>query len=196
MSGDADLHLLRVTGLSAGYRRAVVGPVSFELAPGEVLGLWGGNGSGKSTLLDAVAGGARVFGGVIERRAGLRLAYQDQTPVRLPLMPVTGKELLVVAGAALGRAPVAMTPWLDTRLDRLSGGQFQLLSVWAALASPADLVLLDEPTNNLDPHTERLLAEILRAGRGAGGVLLVSHERPFLDAVCTRVIEIGEIGES
>lgn len=197
MTGDTDRPLVRVKGLSAGYGRAVVGPLSFELAPGEVLGLWGTNGSGKSTLLSALAGGARVFGGLIDRRAGLRLAYQDQTPVRLPLMPITGTELLVAAGAVRGRPPPpAMIPWLDKRLDRLSGGQFQLLCVWAALASPADLVLLDEPTNNLDPSTERLLADILRADRGGGGVLLVSHERTFLDTVCSRVLEITATGEA
>jgi energy-coupling factor transporter ATP-binding protein EcfA2 len=67
--------------------------------------------------------------------------------------------------------------WLDWRMDRLCGGQFQLLSVWALLATTTDLVLLEEPTNNLDPQGERILAEILIAEQGRRAALLVSQER-------------------
>jgi ATPase subunit of ABC transporter with duplicated ATPase domains len=202
--------LLRVAGLIAGYGRPVVGPVSLEIRPGEVVGLWGANGCGKSTLLNAVMDRADVLAGSIERAPGLTLAYQEQQPVRLPVMPVTGRELLGYAGATLEGMPAALQISLSKRLDRLSGGQFQLLCVWAALAGDADLILLDEPTNNLDPDREALLTRMLArtvagvsdpgrplrtSDREAGvpnrAVLLVSHERRFLEGACSRLVEIG-----
>lgn len=190
--------LLRVTELVAGHDRPVVGPLSFTLGPGEVLGLWGSNGSGKSTLLDAIADSARVFSGSVQRAPSLTLAYQEQRPVRLPAMPLTGGDLLRVAGierpAAVGVAPsppASLRALLGRRVDALSGGQYQLLCVWAALAGPADLVLLDEPTNNLDPDHEALLRDMLAGPRGRRAVLLVSHERGFLEAACSRVLGLG-----
>lgn len=176
--------------LIAGYAKPVIGPLSFAVHAGEVLGLWGANGSGKSTLLNAVCRGARVFAGTLERAPGLTLAFQEQHPVRLPVMPLTGRDILRAAGADRRTPPPALTPLLDGRIDTLSGGQYQLLSVWAALGSATGLVLLDEPTNNLDPGAEALLIEILAAQRGRRAVLLVSHERRFLDAACTRVLTI------
>ena len=189
MMGEAPL--LRVEGLVAGHRTApVIGPMTFTLSPGEVIGLWGANGVGKSTLLNAIAGTARPFAGTIRRRPGLTLAYQEQRPARLPLMPMTGRDLLRAAGLAATPPPARLRPWLGQRLDTLSGGEFQLLNVWATLASGMDLVLLDEPTNNLDPDAEALLGEFLAAPRGGQAVLLVSHERDFLEAVCQRVLEV------
>jgi len=169
-----------------------VGPVSFALHRGDVLGLWGANGSGKSTLLAAVAGQARRFGGAIERAPGIGLAVQPQAPVRFAPLPVTGRELLHIAGvaAAADGLPPTLARVLGRRLDRISGGQYQLLCVWAALAGGARLVLLDEPTNNLDPTHAALLGEMLAARRADRAVLLVSHERPFLDAHCTRVLAL------
>ena len=183
--------LLQVDGLRAGYHRPVVGPLWFEICPGEVLGLWGANGAGKSTLLNAIGGSARVFAGELRRAPGLRVGYQEQQPVRLPQMPLKGSELLHYAGADEAPVPQRLRPWLDQRIDRLSGGQFQLLSTWAVLAARADLVILDEPTNNLDPAGEEILVEILRTEVGRRAVLVVSHERGFLDASCTRLIGIA-----
>jgi zinc transport system ATP-binding protein len=183
--------------LVAGYSRPVVGPLSFSVASGEVVGLWGANGTGKSTVLNAIGRGARVFGGSVERAPGLTLAYQEQQPVRLPVMPLTASDIMRVAGAHRRETPRPLEELSNRRIDALSGGQYQLLCVWAALGSAMDLVLLDEPTNNLDPRTESLLIEILAAERGRRAVLLVSHERRFLDAACSRVVtlESGREGE-
>ncbi|RKT43105.1 ATP-binding cassette domain-containing protein [Thiocapsa rosea] len=194
--------LLRVEGLVAGYGRPVVGPVSLDVAPGDVVGLWGPNGCGKSTLLNAIADRADLLAGRILRMPGLVIAYQAQQPVRLPSMPVTGRELLRCADASLHDMPLAIDAVLRQRIDRLSGGQYQLLCVWAAIAGRADLILLDEPTNNLDPTREALLIEMLTPSRLARrdasgaqprpdrGVLVVSHERRFLEDACSRMIEI------
>jgi zinc transport system ATP-binding protein len=88
--------------------------------------------------------------------------------------------------------PPRLAAWLDQRVDSLSGGQFQILSVWAVLGGPADLVLLDEPTNNLDPEGETILAHALQGGLEDRAVLLVSHERAFLERVSSRLLEVGE----
>jgi zinc transport system ATP-binding protein len=120
----------------------------------------------------------------------LTLAYQEQQPVRLPVMPLTGRDIMRAAGTDHRKAPRALQAIIDQRIDTLSGGQYQVLCVWAALVSAMQLVLLDEPTNNLDPLTEALLSEILGAERGRRAVLLVSHKRRFLDAACSRVLTL------
>jgi ATPase subunit of ABC transporter with duplicated ATPase domains len=182
--------LLALDGLVAGWSQPVVGPVSLSLGAGDIVGLWGANGCGKSTLLAAVARQAKVFAGSVLRAPGLTLAMQTQAAVRLAPLPVTGRELLRVAGADAAGLPPTLAAAAAQRLDRISGGQHQLLSVWAALAGAARLVLLDEPTNNLDPLHTALLGDLLAARRQDRAVLLVSHERAFLDAHCTRVLEI------
>lgn len=189
--------LLRLDALVAGYTRPVVGPVSLRLARGEVLGLWGPNGTGKSTLLKAIGRSARIFSGRIELQPGLQLAHLDQQPVRLSAMPLTGRELLRAAGAepeALATRSHALAPLLKRRIDRLSGGQYQLLWIWSALAAGADLVLLDEPTNNLDPANRAALIEILVQERDGRGMLIVSHDQAFLEPVCSRLLEARDTG--
>ena len=183
--------LLEIDSLVAGYQDPVVGPVSFTLAPGEIVGLAGPNGAGKSTLLGALIGAARIFSGQARRRPGLRVAIQSQAPVRLAEMPVTGAEFLRITGAHRHATPPRLVPYLGQRLDRLSGGQYQLLNVWACLGSPAELVLLDEPTNNMDPKAVSQLTELLLESREKGrGVLVVSHEHEFLEQVSSRLVEI------
>ena len=174
-----------------GYARPVLGPLTFRVAPGDVVGVWGPNGAGKSTLLKALAGTARVLSGRLNVSREGRIAYQSQQPVRLPEMPLTGRELLAYLGADASTAPQRLQGWLDQRMDRLSGGQFQLLTIWVCLGGSADLVLLDEPSNNLDPEGVEALADILAARRGREAVLVVSHEAPFLERVATRRLEVG-----
>jgi zinc transport system ATP-binding protein len=182
--------LLQTDGLVVGYAKPVVGPLSLQVDVGEVVGLWGPNGSGKSTLLKAIAGAARRFGGSLTKAPGLTLGWLDQQPARLPEMPFTAREYFDFARANREAPPSRMASWLSRRVDRLSGGQFQLLRVWAVLGGSADLVLLDEPTNNLDPTGQAELARVLKTEQGRRAVLLVSHERAFLDAACNRVVEL------
>jgi ATPase subunit of ABC transporter with duplicated ATPase domains len=183
--------LLDVKGLVAGYGEPVVGPLSFAVRAGEIVGLTGPNGCGKSTILRAIIGSVRVFSGSVVRRAGTRVMVQTQRPVKLPEMPITGHELLHLTRARDRDAPPALQPLLDPRVDRLSGGQFQLLQVWAALGSPADLIYLDEPTNNMDPGTIETLGDLLLAWREQRGVLVVTHEHEFLERIATTIVEVG-----
>ncbi len=185
-----DTPLLALSSLVAGYTEAVVGPVSFSIAPGEILGLAGPNGSGKTTLFNAIIGIARVFSGHMDRRRGTRLSVQRQHPVRLKEMPLVGRELLGLTGAFDRPLPPVLRPLIDMRLDRLSGGQFQLMQVWACLGSPAELVLLDEPTNNMDRAALTALTDLLIAARDRRGVLVISHDHRLLERVSTRIVEI------
>lgn len=181
--------LLEVDALTAGYARPVVGPVSLQLNSGEILGIVGPNGVGKSTLLAALTGSARIFSGRIDKRPALRLSLQQQQPPLIEGVPFNGIELLALTGASAEGLPPWLALRLPERLDRLSGGQLQFLTLWACLQAPADVVLLDEPTNNLDLEGVAFLAGALRkrAAEGAG-LLLVSHDERFIAAVCDRTV--------
>ena len=180
-----------MTDLVAGYSDAIVGPISFAVRDGDILGLAGPNGSGKTTLFNAIIGTARVFRGTIARRAATRVSVQRQHPVRLREMPLCGRELLRLTGAFDRPIPSALAPLMDIRIDRISGGQFQLLQVWACLGSAADLVLLDEPTNNMDPKAIAALGDLLLEARDGRGVLVISHDHRLLQRVCSRVVDLA-----
>ncbi len=184
--------LLSLSDVETGYTKSVIGPISFQVNAGQVVGLVGPNGSGKSTLLKAIADHTRIFAGQISRKPGLTVAWMEQQPVRLPEMPFNGWEYLHYAAADREAPPEQMLDWLDQRIDSLSGGQFQLLRCWTALGGTAELVMLDEPTNNLDVKSEETLTEILHGEQGNRGVLLVSHDRGFLETVCDRVLDVHQ----
>lgn len=176
--------------VEAGYERPVIGPVSLVIEPGEVVAVTGPNGAGKSTLLNAITGVAHVFAGTLVRRSRLRVAHHAQSPLSLNNVPLSGRELLALTCADLTELPDTVRSLLSRRLAELSGGQLQILQVWASLAAPVDLVLLDEPTNNLDAAAVAMLESAIRARPTGRAVVLVSHDRRFIDAVASRVIEL------
>lgn len=182
--------LLRLREVQAGYDRPVVGPVSLELWPGEVVGLTGLNGVGKTTLLKLLTGEARLFAGELQRAAGLTVAHHRQQPERPPELPLTGREVLRLAGADTAAAPARLQALHRRCLEEMSGGEYQLLHAWACLMGPARLVLLDEPTNNLDQDAIELLLGELGALAPGRAVLMVSHEPEVLQAACSRVVSL------
>ena len=185
--------LIRASALVAGWERPATAPLEFAVESGRILGLTGANGVGKTTLLSVLAGRARVFSGVLETRPGLRLALQTQDVPPVEGVPLSGRELLALTGAAGDGLPPWLVGRLDDRLDRLSGGQRHYLTLWAVLQAPADLVLLDEPTNNLDAAGVDHLAGALRGLAGSGsGIVVVSHDHEFVEAVCDQVIVLRE----
>ncbi len=186
--------LIRATALVAGWQRPATAPLDFTLESGQILGLTGANGVGKTTLLSALAGRARVFSGTLETRPGLRLALQTQDVPPVEGVPLCGRELLALTGAAGDGLPPWLIGRLDDRLDRLSGGQRHYLALWAILRAPANLILLDEPTNNLDAAGVDHLTSALHRLAGSGtGIVVVSHDHEFVEAVCDQVIVMREV---
>lgn len=181
--------LIRTEQLVAGWQQPTTAPLDLSLNAGQILGLTGPNGVGKSTILSALTGRAKCFSGKIDLRPGLRLALQTQDVPPVDGLPLSGKELLALTGAS----PQGLPPWLqerlNQRLDRLSGGQRHYLSLWAILQAPADVVLLDEPTNNLDAAgTEHLVLALRQRVAHDAAILLVSHDDAFVSAVCDQVL--------
>ena len=177
--------------VEAGYERPVVGPFSLAIEPGEVVAIVGPNGAGKSTLLNTITGVAHVFAGSVKRRPGLLVSHHAQSPLPLNNVPLSGRELLALTGTDLTDLPDAIRPLLPRRLSELSGGQLQILQVWASLAAPVDLALLDEPTNNLDVATVAVLEAAIRARPRGRAIVIVSHDRRFVEGVASRVKELA-----
>jgi ATPase subunit of ABC transporter with duplicated ATPase domains len=182
--------LLELDNVVVGYDRAVTRPLSLQLRRGELVALCGANGVGKSSVLGAIQKRVHCFSGTIRMAENVRIGALDQQSPWPHQLPLSGRDLLMLAGLPAAALPDSLQPCLNQRLDRLSGGQRQLLRTWVVLHQPADLLLLDEPTNNLDPESERLLAEALRHRRGDLAVLLVSHEQHFIDSLPARCVEM------
>ncbi|CAM2839505.1 ABC-F family ATP-binding cassette domain-containing protein [Actinomyces slackii] len=195
-------HLLGVEGL-----RLVVGSrilldgVTLGIEDGTRVGVLGPNGAGKSTLLSALSGQREPDGGRVTRTGGVRLAMLGQgddlvagTTVR---SAVHGEvpEHEWASDAAVRDIHAGLLADLDLRADvaTLSGGQRRRVALASVLTAPADVVILDEPTNHLDVEGVDWLARHLHerfAGRRAGALVTVTHDRWFLDAICTHVWEV------
>ena len=179
--------LFKIEQLVAGWHQPANRPIDLAVMAGEVVGLTGANGVGKSTLLAALAGRSRIFSGTLQIREGLRIALQTQDIPPVDGLPLSGRELLALTGASDLGLPHWLAERIDQRLDRLSGGQRHYLSLWAILHAPADLVLLDEPTNNLDTAgVTHLVAHLRERAAMGAGILVVSHDHEFVRQVCDR----------
>ena len=176
----------------------VLESVSLGVGEGERIGVVGRNGGGKSTLLRMVSGAEAPDSGRVTRTGGLHVAVVDQSG-ELPAGAAV-REVVVGdtaehewAGDAAVRDVLGglglPTVGLDALVDRLSGGERRRVSLAAALIQPADLLILDEPTNHLDVEGVDWLAGHLNSRRRPA-VLVVTHDRWFLDAVCSRTWEV------
>jgi ATP-binding cassette subfamily F protein uup len=192
--------LLSCDGLGKAYgTRSLFEELSFGLFEGDQVGLVGPNGSGKSTLVKILAGLEMPDRGTRSVRGGVRLGYVPQDPVLEPHLTVEH----VVASALVGvddddrAARVAralgQAGFLDGRaaVAALSGGSRKRLAIARALAAEPDVLLMDEPTNHLDVEGILWLETVLE--ERARAVLLVSHDRYFLEHVATRVIELNRV---
>ena len=184
--------LLDAEGLSASRPgRPLFEGVSFSIADGERWGVVGLNGCGKSTLLRMLAGIDAGDAGVVRRGRDVRLAVLDQDPQLTHATP--REELGSIDGVEIWEAEavadrLGSTPDLDRPVAQLSGGQAKRIALARSLVQPAELLVLDEPTNHLDIDAIAWLEDRLAEHRG--GLILVTHDRHFLDRVTTRVLEL------
>ena len=160
------------------------------------IGVVGVNGTGKSTLLKLLCGLEEPDGGTIMKRSGLRVSYLPQMPdyseARTPVMQVLASAPKDVDAPDEYEArsllmQLGITDF-DADVRTLSGGQKKRVALAAALIRPVDLLLLDEPTNHIDAATIAWLEDRLAHYRGA--LMMVTHDRYFLDRVCTRIAEL------
>ena len=162
----------------------------------ERIGVVGVNGTGKSTLLKLLCGMEEPDAGTIMRKSGLRVSYLPQMPdyseMRTPVMQVLESAPRDVGAPDEYEArsllmQLGITDF-DADVRTLSGGQKKRVALAAALIRPVDLLLLDEPTNHIDASTIAWLEDRLAHYRGA--LMMVTHDRYFLDRVCTRIAEL------
>ncbi len=198
-SGLSGKIVIEAKNVSKSYdRRAIVRDLSLRVRRGDRLGIVGPNGVGKTTLVNLLTGALAPDGGSIKQGANLELAVLDQR--RESLDPAwTLQEALTRGGgdqvSVGGTHKHVMSYMKDflfapeqagTVITALSGGERGRLMLARGLAQPSNLLVLDEPTNDLDLETLDLLQEQLSDYPGT--VLLVSHDRDFLDRVATSVI--------
>jgi len=181
--------------------------VSTTIFRGDRIGLIGPNGSGKTTLLKALLGELQPTAGEIRMGSNLQVAYFDQYRATLredwnALENVSeGREFVEVGGRqkhVIGYLQdFLFTPErARAPITRLSGGERNRLLLAKLFAQPSNLLVMDEPTNDLDVETLELLEELL--GEYPGTLLLVSHDRDFLDNVVTSTLVMegeGRVGE-
>jgi len=173
------------------------------LTPGTRLGVLGPNGSGKTTLLRLITGEVEPDAGTIEQAAGLRVVYFEQN--RESLDPnLTLKRALAPEGDSViyRDRPIHVAGWakkflfrseqLETSVSRLSGGEKARIVLARLMLQPADLLVMDEPTNDLDIPTLDVLEESLLEFPGA--LLLVTHDRYLIDRVSTRILALDGRG--
>jgi ATP-binding cassette subfamily F protein uup len=203
-SGRRTRRLLTARGVrkARGGRRLIDG-LDLVIAPGTRVGVIGPNGSGKTTLLDLLAGDLAPDAGDIERADDLRIvrfaqdrsALDPDQPLRRALAPVgdtvfwQGRPTHVAAWA---KRFLFRPEQLDLPVGRLSGGEQARVSIARLMLEPADLVLLDEPTNDLDIPTLEVLEDNLASF--PGGLVLVTHDRFLLDRVSTIVLALDGAG--
>ena len=196
--------VVRLRGVSKRFgERLVVPPLDLEVGPGTRLGIVGPNGAGKTTLLGLVLGELAPDSGSIEVGETVRFARIDQhrtelDPAHTVIEEVAGKgDTVFVAGRAL-RVESFLDrflfpgPMKFASVAQLSGGEKNRILLAKLLCAGGNVLVLDEPTNDLDLATLRALEEALVAFPGA--VLVVSHDRWFLDRVATRILHLDGQG--
>ena len=175
--------------------RELFANLSFSIAEGQKVGLIARNGTGKSTLLSLLTGRESQDEGAIVYRNGIRTGYLEQEPVFNPDDTVLDAcfnhqgddEKIVKAKQILTRLKIAD---LSQPMGQLSGGQRKRVALANALITEPDFLILDEPTNHLDLEMIEWLEGFLQ--RGNKSILMVTHDRYFLDRVCDVILELDD----
>ncbi len=192
------MNLVTAEHLTKSYtERLLFDDTDFSINEGDKIGLIGINGTGKSTLLKLVAGLEEPDSGRIVRGRNLDIRYLPQNPVFHPGETVLESVLRENEGhehvwdiesqakSMLNRLGI---PDFNEEVEHLSGGQKKRAALASVLLSTAELLILDEPTNHLDSEMADWLEDYLKKFKGA--LLMITHDRYFLDSVTNRIVEL------
>lgn len=187
------MNVLNIEHISKIYGEKVIfDDASFGVQEGDKIGIVGINGTGKTTLLRMIAGTETPDDGQIIRQNGMKIAHLTQNPVFSE-----GATVLSYVQSVAAEMEWKVQSNLNTlgitdhsmKIEHLSGGQKRRVAMAKVLAEDFDLLLLDEPTNHLDGEMISWLEGYLRSYRGT--VIMVTHDRYFLDQVTNRILEIS-----
>ena len=193
------MNILSLENITHSYtERKLFDEASFYLNEGEKVGIIGINGTGKSTLLKIMAGLEIPDEGQVIKAANMMIHYLPQNPifneedtvlesVQNMIHHHANEDELVKAKAMMTRLGITD---FEQKTSELSGGQRKRLALVSVLITPCDILILDEPTNHLDSEMAEWLENQLRGFRGA--LVMVTHDRYFLDSVTNRIIELDK----
>ena len=198
--------VLRLRGLGKRYGdRSILKPFDLDLGPGQRLGIVGRNGAGKTTLLKLCLGqlepdqGSVAIGPTV-KYAGIDQTRSDLAPDKTVLQEVAGGNDYVVVGGRAQRVETFLEQFLFpgamkfARIGSLSGGERNRVLLAKLLCAGGNVLVLDEPTNDLDLASLRALEDALLAFPGAS--IVVSHDRWFLDRIATRIVHLDGTGHA
>ncbi|WP_168210918.1 ABC-F family ATP-binding cassette domain-containing protein [Persicimonas caeni] len=189
-------HVLSARGIYKSYGdRQVLEDVSISIVPGDKLGILGPNGCGKSTLLDILMGRERLNAGVVEKSEETKIGYLSQSDMTMDPDKSVFDAFSESDYVWIGDTRYHKRKYLErflfgkkllkTPVKMLSGGQLRRLRLARVIAQNANLLILDEPTNDLDIESLRALEEALVDYKGC--IVVVSHDRYFLNRVCNSI---------
>ena len=192
--GDIVINLENIT--KAYGEKLLLEDFSAEIRPGSIVGIVGPNGAGKTTLLKMITGEEKLDGGSIKIGETVEMAYVDQSrtldPEKTVYEEISGGVDTITLGDRTmnSRAYVSTFNFSGTdqqkKVGVLSGGERNRVHTAKMLTEGANVILLDEPTNDLDINTLRALEEAI--SNFAGCAVVVSHDRWFLDRICTHIL--------
>ena len=190
--------VIETKDVNKGYgEKLLVDGMSFTLPPGGIIGVIGPNGAGKTTLFRMITGQEKPDSGDIRIGETVKLAYVDQSRDTLDSnkniweMISDGQDIIPIGSRQINsRAYVSRFNFSGTdqqkKVGTLSGGERNRVHLARMLKEGANVLLLDEPTNDLDVNTLRALEDALESF--AGCVVVISHDRWFLDRICTHIL--------
>jgi ATP-binding cassette ChvD family protein len=189
--------VIELDAISKAYaERLLLDDLTASIPPGSIVGVIGPNGSGKTTLLRMITGREAPDGGTIRIGETVRLAYADQSRSLDPEKTVYeeisgGADMLELGGRKVNARGYCSSfnfagSDQQKKVSALSGGERNRVHLAKTLREGANVILLDEPTNDLDVNTLRALEEALE--EFAGCAVVVSHDRWFLDRICTHIL--------
>lgn len=190
------MNILNIEHISKVYGEKVIfDDISYGIHEGDKIGIIGINGTGKTTLLRMIAGTEEPDEGQIIRQNGLKITFlsqhpsfpKDATVLSYVEDGIQGQEWEIKKEAKdiLERLGIHC---LEEKIEHLSGGQKKRIALARTLVQPSDVLILDEPTNHLDNEMAGWLEEYLRSFKGV--VIMVTHDRYFLDRVTNKILEL------